>query len=89
MSATLADEVRLMVSLPPAAARAAIRRRARVTRERMAQELAVQPLTITRWENGTREPRGELRLRYARLLDLLSEVVASAQRDADDGPEAA
>jgi transcriptional regulator with XRE-family HTH domain len=79
--AALADEVRLAVSLPDPAARMAIRRRARVSRERMAAELGVQPLAVARWERGTRNPRGELRLRYAKLLSLLDEIVISAQQD--------
>ena len=78
---TLADEVQLMVTLPGPAERMAVRRRARVSRERVADELGVQPLAVARWERGTREPRGELRLRYARLLRMLDEIVVSAQRD--------
>ena len=76
---TLADEVQLMATLPVPAERMAIRRRARVSRERVADELGVQPLAVARWERGTREPRGELRLRYSRLLRMLDEIVTSAQ----------
>lgn len=79
MPVTLADEVRLMAGLPAPPARAAIRRRARVTHERLAAELGVHRLTVIRWENGTREPRGDRRLRYARLLAELREAVALAQ----------
>ena len=77
----LADEVQLMVTLPGPAERKAIRQRARVSCARLAEEVGVQPLAVKRWENGSREPRGELRLRYARLLRMLAEVVASAQQD--------
>jgi transcriptional regulator with XRE-family HTH domain len=77
----LIDEVRLSVSLPDPAARMAIRRAARVSRERIAEELGVQPLAVARWERGTRNPRGELRLRYAKLLSLLDEIVTAAQPD--------
>jgi DNA-binding transcriptional regulator YiaG len=75
----LLDEVRLAVSLPDSATCMAIRRRARVSRERMAAELEVQPLAVARWERGTRNPRGDLRIRYARLLRLLDEVATSAE----------
>jgi transcriptional regulator with XRE-family HTH domain len=81
---TLADEVQLMATLPGPAERMAIRRRARVSRERVADELGVQPLAVARWERGTREPRGELRLRYARLLRMLDGIVTSAQLGSAD-----
>ncbi len=34
----------------------------------MAAELGVHRLTFIRWENGTHDPRGANRERYARLL---------------------
>jgi hypothetical protein len=46
--ATLLDEARLAVSLPPPAARMTIRRRARVSRERMAAELECHPISVAR-----------------------------------------
>jgi DNA-binding transcriptional regulator YiaG len=79
--AALLDEVRLAVSLPPPAARMAIRQRARVSRERMAAELGVHVISIARWERGTRNPHGDLRVRYARLLELLDEIVTSAGKN--------
>ena len=78
----LSDEVRLMTTLPAPAERMAIRQRARVSRERLAGELDVQPLAVARWERGTREPRGELRLRYARLLRMFTEIVEAAEHEA-------
>jgi DNA-binding transcriptional regulator YiaG len=77
--ATLLEETRLAVSLPTPAARMTIRRRARVSRERMAAELECHPISVARWERGTRDPHGELRLRYARLLQLLDEVATAAE----------
>jgi DNA-binding transcriptional regulator YiaG len=74
----LLEEVLLAVSLPDPATRMAIRRRARVSRERMAAELGVQPLAVARWERGARNPRGDLRVRYARLLEMLGEIAATA-----------
>lgn len=78
--AALLDEVRLAVSLPDPAARMAIRRRAHVSRERMATELGVHVISVARWERGTRNPHGEMRVRYARLLELLDEVATAARR---------
>jgi DNA-binding transcriptional regulator YiaG len=76
--AALLEEARLAVSLPDPTTRMAIRRRAHLSRQRMAAELGVQPLAVGRWERGTRTPRGDLRVRYARLLELLDEVAATA-----------
>jgi DNA-binding transcriptional regulator YiaG len=75
----LLDEVRLAVSLPDAAARMAIRRRAHVSRERMAAELGVHVISVARWERGTRNPHGDLRVRYAWLLELLDQVATAAE----------
>jgi DNA-binding transcriptional regulator YiaG len=79
--ATLLEEARLAVSLPDPASRMAIRRRAHVSRERMAAELGCHVISVARWERGTRNPHGDLRLRYATLLRLLDGVVTSAQHD--------
>jgi DNA-binding transcriptional regulator YiaG len=72
---SLIEEVRLAATLPEPATAMAIRRRAGVSRERFAAELSVHVVSVARWERGTRSPRGELRVRYARLLRLLDEVV--------------
>jgi transcriptional regulator with XRE-family HTH domain len=79
----LIDEVRLAMSLPGPAERRAIRLRAGVSQERVAREMRVQRVAVARWETGARSPRGELRLRYARLLRQLDEIVSSVQQDAD------
>jgi DNA-binding transcriptional regulator YiaG len=76
----LLDEVRASVSLPDPATRMAIRRRANVSRKRLAQELGVHVISIARWERGTRNPHGELRVRYARLLEQLREIAAAGAR---------
>jgi DNA-binding transcriptional regulator YiaG len=83
----LLEEVRLAVSLPDPTTRMAIRRRARVSRERMAAELGVQPLAVGRWERGTRHPRGDLRVRYARLLEMLDEIAATAGERSTEAQE--
>ena len=76
----LADEVWLSVSMPPPAAARNIRVRAHVSRTRIAAELGVHAITVARWERGTRAPRGDLRVRYARLLRQLDDVATSAER---------
>ena len=74
---SLIEEVRLSTTLPDPAIAMAIRRRARVSRGRFAAELNVHEISVARWERGTRTPRGELRVRYARLLRLLDEVISA------------
>ena len=78
---TLTEEVRLSVSLPDPATARKIRRRARVSRGRFAGELGVHEITVARWERGTRRPRGDLRVRYARLLESLDQAATAAERD--------
>ncbi|HEX6520940.1 MAG TPA: helix-turn-helix transcriptional regulator [Streptosporangiaceae bacterium] len=70
---TLLDEVRAR-QLPSAKTRRAIRLAANVSQMRMAAELDVHRTTFIRWENGTQEPRGTNRERYARLLVDLQQV---------------
>jgi hypothetical protein len=45
----------------------------------MAAELGCHVISVARWERGTRNPHGELRRRYARLLQLLDEVASAAE----------
>jgi DNA-binding XRE family transcriptional regulator len=45
-----------------------IRRKAGLTQADIASELGIHPITVTRWETGAREPRGELAERYGALL---------------------
>lgn len=73
----LLDEVRTTRHLPKPALAREIRRAAGVSRDRLADELEVHPVTVARWERGTRSPRGATRLAYARLLvELAREVQA-------------
>jgi DNA-binding transcriptional regulator YiaG len=67
---SLIEQVRSSRLPPPAVARA-IRRTARVTQQQLADELERHVVTIARWEAGTRAPRGEVRERYAAILDAL------------------
>ena len=72
----LIEDVRLARSLPPHSVAVAIRKAAGVSQEQLADELGVHPQTVARWEQGRRVPRGELRLRYAKLLSELAGEIA-------------
>lgn len=67
----LIDEVRQARQLPDRRAARGIRVAAGVSQTRIARELGVHRNTVIRWEAGERAPRGELRVRYAELLDQL------------------
>ncbi len=58
-------------ALPPPKERRAVRIAARLHQREVALLLGVDRVTVTRWENGHREPAGELRTRYACLLEQL------------------
>lgn len=72
----LVEEVRTRrrYKLPSPAMARQIRMDAQVSQDRFAAELGVQRVTISRWENGHRRPRGSLAQRYADLLRRLQEV---------------
>lgn len=70
MSALL-DELRQRRRVPSPAAARAIRLAAGVSQARIAAELGVHPVTVTRWETGRRRPGGDLAQRYAELLEQL------------------
>lgn len=74
---TLIDEVRRARGLPKPPVAKMIRVAAGVSQQRFADELGVHRLTVHRWEQGLRTPRGEMRARYADLLDALQREVAS------------
>ena len=61
-------------ALPSEGIRRAIRLSAGLTQAEMAQVLGTTRPTVTRYETGTREPRGEMRQRYAALLEELRGV---------------
>jgi DNA-binding transcriptional regulator YiaG len=73
---TLLEEVRILRQLPSPPDAKAVRVGARVSRERLAKELGVSPITIYRWETGASHPRGESLVDYARVLAALQEVSA-------------
>jgi transcriptional regulator with XRE-family HTH domain len=72
---SLVDELR-EARLPGPRARRALRIAAGATQEQFGRELGIDRASVARWELGTREPRGQMRLRYAQLLrDLQSLAV--------------
>lgn len=74
MSGLLAEVRAHQKLLDPRRAKA-IREAAGISQRRIAVELGVHPLTVQRWEKGTRRPRGELLVRYAQLLEELRQEV--------------
>jgi DNA-binding transcriptional regulator YiaG len=48
-----------------------IRERRDLSRSEVAQAIGVDQATISRWEAGTRRPKGNAGIRYARFLQLL------------------
>jgi DNA-binding transcriptional regulator YiaG len=75
-SVSLVEEIRNRRPVPPPRRLRAMRERVGVTQHRLATELGVHPVTVARWEAGTRSPSGSLRDRYLDLLEALAEVAA-------------
>ncbi|MGW4315528.1 helix-turn-helix domain-containing protein [Streptomyces sp. NPDC004491] len=68
---SLLDAVGPQAELPPCQVRRELRERARLSKAQVARALGVSPSTLSGWENG-RDPAGEVRARYAYLLDGLN-----------------
>jgi DNA-binding XRE family transcriptional regulator len=64
----LLASVRPEAALPPADERRALREALALSQTQIAQALGVSPSTVRGWESG-REPAGEVRTKYAYLLD--------------------
>ncbi len=58
--------------LPEPALRRLLRERARLSQAEVAAAAGVDRATVSRWESGEREPRGELLARYVAILDRLA-----------------
>jgi transcriptional regulator with XRE-family HTH domain len=71
--------------LPSPAAARAIRLGAGVTQQELADELAVDRVTVARWEAGDRTPRGQLRLRYVQVLEQLAALLYDARPAGEPG----
>jgi DNA-binding transcriptional regulator YiaG len=74
---SLAEEARLIRALPDHARAREIREAAGIGVTRLAAELQVSRVTLAHWESGKRRPRGDARLRYARVLSELESVIES------------
>jgi transcriptional regulator with XRE-family HTH domain len=68
---SLLDAVGPEVELPPCQVRRELRERARLSKAQVARALGVSPSTLSGWESG-RDPAGEVRTKYAYLLDGLN-----------------
>ncbi|MYT72363.1 MULTISPECIES: helix-turn-helix transcriptional regulator, partial [unclassified Streptomyces] len=78
--------------LPDIAARRALREQAGLSKAQVARALGVSPSTVGGWETGRRDPSGEVRTKYAYLLDGLAAKFApepAEPEQADDDPPAA
>ena len=59
--------------LPPPAVRRLLRERRDLTQLDIARILGVDRVSVSRYEAGTREPRGEVLERYLEVLDRLAQ----------------
>jgi len=59
------------VPLPPPAERRALRVLGNTTQRELGQIIGTSRAAVTRYEGGTREPRGDTRRRYAEVLEVL------------------
>ncbi|WP_430379366.1 helix-turn-helix domain-containing protein [Streptomyces sp. B1-3] len=73
---SLLDAVGPQAELPPCDVRRELRERARLSKAQVARALGVSPSTLSGWESG-RDPAGELRTKYAYLLDGLNTKLAT------------
>ncbi|MGW2748817.1 helix-turn-helix domain-containing protein [Streptomyces sp. NPDC001450] len=73
---SLLDAVGPEAELPPCQVRRELRERARLSKAQVARALGVSPSTLSGWESG-RDPAGEIRTKYAYLLDGLNTKLAT------------
>ncbi len=69
--ASLIKETRALRQLPSPEERRNIRLEAGISQQELAAALGASRVTLSRWETGTRRPRGEMAIRYARALERL------------------
>lgn len=69
---TVAERLSHLRALTQSGEARAIRERARLALSDIAQSIDADPSSVGRWERGERLPRGEVALKYARLLERLA-----------------
>ncbi|MFI0975880.1 helix-turn-helix domain-containing protein [Streptomyces sp. NPDC021093] len=74
-------------ALPGPEVRRDLRERAHLSKAQIARALGVSPSTVSGWEAG-RDPVGEIRTKYAYLLDGLRDKLGSAAAERTDEPDA-
>lgn len=75
--------------LPPPELRRSLRERAGLSKAQVARALGVSPSTVSGWESG-RDPAGEVRTKYAYLLEgLSSKLTTDTDTDTDTAEPAA
>jgi transcriptional regulator with XRE-family HTH domain len=74
----LIRKARARRSLPSPAVCRDLRLGAGITQAEIAEVLGVDRASVTRWESGTREPRGDVRLAYIDLLARLAREATTA-----------
>lgn len=67
----LLEEIRIRRQLPSRAMARAIRLEAGISQATLAHAIGVHPVTVTRWELGTRRPRGRILVAYVEALNEL------------------
>lgn len=73
----LLERARSAHRLPEPLVAKEIRVAAAISQAEMAAELGVHRMTVVRWEDGSRRPRGDLLVAYVALLDQLKAAGAS------------
>ena len=61
--------------LPPPSTRRALREAAGLSMIELADALGCHRTAVFRWETGEREPKGDLRRRYAAFLEAAREAI--------------
>jgi transcriptional regulator with XRE-family HTH domain len=67
---------------------ARVRTAADLTQAEVARLVGVTPAAVSLWESGSRRPRGEAALRWARLLRDLEQIATGDGGAIDDAPHA-
>ncbi|MFD9854249.1 helix-turn-helix domain-containing protein [[Kitasatospora] papulosa] len=83
---SLLDAVGPQAQLPPCQVRRELRERARLSKAQVARALGVSPSTLSGWESG-RDPAGEVRTKYAYLLDGLNAKLTTRTETTESAEE--